>query len=67
MIYDTFHELRHPTPGEDVPPMLWISFCMAALTISALNYYWFSLMVKAMWRVFLKGHSWTDISHGKNE
>ena len=50
-----------------MPSLIWIGFCAAALTVSILNYYWFGLMLRSVARVYLRGHSWTDISVGKND
>jgi hypothetical protein len=66
LLFDTWHELRHPK-GEGIPRAIWIGFCVAALTVSSLNYYWFSLMLRSLRQVYLKGRTWTDISQGKNE
>lgn len=67
LIKDTWHELRNPTDGHDVPSLIWIGFCTAALTVSTLNYYWFGLMLRSVARVYLQGHTWTDISNNKND
>jgi fluoride ion exporter CrcB/FEX len=64
---DTWDELRNPTAGQDVPSLIWVGFCAAALTVSTLNYYWFGLMLRSVARVYLHGHTWTDISNNKHE
>lgn len=67
LLSDTVHELRSPTPGSEVPSAIWLGFCAAALTISVLNYYWFSLMLRTLAKVLSGKHTWTAASDGKNE
>lgn len=64
---DTYRELRHPPAEGAMPRAIPVGFCAAALTVSCLNYYWFSLMMNSVMKVFRDGHTWTDISNAKQE
>ena len=67
LLWDTYGEIRAPSSGSNVPAVVWLGFCTAALTISSLNYYWFSLMMKTLVDIYSKGATWGAASQGKNE
>lgn len=53
--------------GRKTPDGLLLGISVAATIISCLNYYWFSLMVKSLIKIFYHGHTWTTASHKKDE
>jgi hypothetical protein len=63
---DTLAEFSAPVPGSCPKPLL-VGFCLASLTISSLNYYWFMLMIKSLVRIYLRGQSWSQASADKTE
>lgn len=67
LVRDVYFEVASPRSGTHVPSLVWISFAAAALTITCLNYYWFSLMTRTLMRIITGGHTWTAASQDKQE
>ena len=67
MVSDARVELTTEDKSCVVPTPLILGLCSAAVIISCLNYYWFSLMMKSLVKIYLKGQSWSQASAGKEE
>eukprot|EP00892_Ulva_mutabilis_P001743 jgi/Ulvmu1/1156/UM107_0030.1 len=59
LYYDTWKELKSDSKTPDAFPA---GVCAAATIVSCLNYYWFSLMIKSLVKIFYHGHTWTHAS-----
>ena len=61
LFHDTWKEMQ--SKSDDGPPTaMLIAICSAAAIVSCLNYYWFSLMIKSLVKIFYHGHTWTHAS-----
>ena len=60
LFHDTWTEFQlPPEEKKDAPDALLLGVCAAAAIVSCLNYYWFSLMVKSLIKIFYHGQTWT--------